>query len=115
MDKKMGTDCYFYDGENYCSLDRWYVFSDAFESAKAYSTGEIFRGASELKKKISETSDAEWWDMHLSDKGYYEHWIEEVLKLAARSKSDRFIFFLDSDMPGEFYKRVVSKLVNKEG
>jgi len=111
----MGTDCYFYDGENYCSLDRWYVFSDSFETDKVYSTGEIFKGVSALRKRISETSDKEWKEILLGEKGYYEHWIDEVQKLAARSKSDEFIFFLDSDMPGEFYGRVVRKFVNEKG
>ena len=79
------------------------MFSDFFKSEKEYSTGEIFRGLSELRKRISKTSDKEWNDMFLGEKGYHERWIEEVQKLVARSKSDAFIFFLDNDMPREFY------------
>jgi len=107
---RMGIDCYLFDEKNYHSLDRWYVFSDFFESEKGYSKVKLLRELDNLQKEISTTSDEEWWEIYLSSREYYERWIKKAQEIVKQSKSDRFIFFLDSDMPGEFYERIIEKV-----
>jgi len=99
--QRMGVDCYIYDRENYCSLDRWYVFSEFFEQRKEYSKEDIINRLEKLKRSVLMNDEEEW--------SYYEHWIETARKIVERSKSDVFIFYTDNDMPEEFYSLVEKK------
>jgi len=91
----MGVDCYLYDRKNYCSLDRWYVFSDFFEVGKEYSKEDMINGLKKLERNMLIIDEEEW--------SYYEHWIKRVREIIERSESDVFIFYLDTNMPEGFY------------
>ena len=65
----MGTDCSL-NGE---SLDRWYVFSDEFDSGWVYTREEFLEKCNILLSKL----DEEEFDHY--NKEYHEHWIKQAI------------------------------------
>ena len=100
----MGVDCYLFDGKEYHSLDRWYVFENNFDSEKKYTREEAIERLSRIIDLVKLTSDIEWDDVFMSDKDYYMRWIMKAKEIIEKSESDCFILCTDTNMPDEFYE-----------
>jgi len=101
--KVVGVDCYLYDGKNYYSLDRWYVFEGIVESGKKYTKEQITEKLNSLLDFVKLIKDKKWHLVFLDDKDYYIRWIVKAKELVEKSESDRFYLFTDDNMPEDFY------------
>ena len=99
----MGVDCYLYDGKNYCSLDRWYVFNGFLESKTKYTKKEMVERFNRIMDWVKITPDKEWEDVFIGNKDYYMQWVMKAKDLVEKSESDRFYLFTDDNMPEDFY------------
>jgi len=97
----MGTDCTLFDGVKYYSLDRWYVFSESFELLKEYSRREIiYLLEKEKLRLIKENCD----EFLMNKVSYYLSQISDAIMFILDSKSDKFAFYTDNDLPDEYFE-----------
>ena len=105
----MGIDCILFDGKEYYSLDRWYVFENRFASGKKYTKEEIIERLSRIIDLVELSSDKEWEDVFICNKDYYMRWIMKVKEIIEKSESDCFVFYTDTNMLDEYYEKHLEK------
>lgn len=104
----MGTDCYlFCDGE-FHQLDRWYRFSDIFESTEMLSKEEsLKRLDSILQKKVK----SDWLETikecqtanYQEEEDIFFYWLKEAKKIIETSKGTFLIFYTEHDKPNCYF------------
>ena len=105
----MGIDCILFDGEEYYSLDRWYVFDSFFDSEKEYTKEEMVERFNRIIDLVKLTSDIEWDDVFMNSKDYYMGLIIETKEYVDKVESDCFVFYTDTNMPDEYYEKHLEK------
>lgn len=89
----MGVDCYIETDSKITGLDRWYVFSEHFESGREYGSLYVIE-----KIKIIKTNLPDMLDLSTEDRSYYIRWCENALKIARNSISGFIIFYTTNDL-----------------
>ena len=85
----MGTDCNFFDGKTFLSLDRFYYFNPA-RSLQKFNKKEILKL---LDENLSKKSDGDT-DEYIQVRNY---WLGVVREFVIKSDSDEFAFIADYD------------------
>ena len=100
----MGVDCKLKINNQYTSLDRWYVFSDEFQSGTLYVREEALKKLESLKDKIKKLNPAPIWGDGSDRTEYFLYWINLVYdKIKAVPAGTTSVIYNDNDVPEEYY------------
>jgi len=97
----MGTDCVLKVGDEYHSMDRWYVFSDSMQSKQQMSKGEALSKLKELDENVVEAT-AFWEERHDEFIAYHRHWLSKARSIIEDSQDKTVTLYTENDTPDDY-------------
>jgi len=96
----MGVDCILRVGDEYHSMDRWYVFSGSMQSKQLMNKGEALSKLKELEENVVKATNL-WGDRQGEFIGHYKRWISKARAIIENSQDEVVTFYTEHDVPDE--------------